>query len=261
MSAEPLGGGGLTPVVRIGDTVRRPTGCWTPAVHALLRHLEATGFPGAPRVLGFDQTGREILTYVEGGDATHSDDELAACARLVHAYHEAAASFAAPARAHWQSMVGAPADGDVICHNDLSPANTVYDEDGPRAFIDWDLAAPAPRLWDIAYAVYRFVPLYDDASCDRLGVPVRPRGPRIRLFCDAYGLVDRAQLFATVVARLTSLVETARAWGAAGVPGWADVWRDTGGRQWLASRAFVEANRDAWARELERPAGSPISAA
>src|SRR5262249_49783642 len=42
------------------DTVRRPAGPWTPAVHALLTHLHAAGFHGAPRPLGIDEHGREI---------------------------------------------------------------------------------------------------------------------------------------------------------------------------------------------------------
>ena len=57
---------GLTEVERVGDTMRRSTGPWTPAVHALLRHLEAVGFEGAPRVLGSDDQGREVLTFIEG---------------------------------------------------------------------------------------------------------------------------------------------------------------------------------------------------
>ena len=32
-----LCGGNMTPVVRVGDTVRRATGPWTPTIHALLR--------------------------------------------------------------------------------------------------------------------------------------------------------------------------------------------------------------------------------
>ena len=36
--------GCVNPVVRIGDTVRRPVHRWTPAVHSLLRYLEAVGF-------------------------------------------------------------------------------------------------------------------------------------------------------------------------------------------------------------------------
>jgi hypothetical protein len=61
-----LGGGTLTPVVRVGDTVRRPTGRWSWAVHALLLHLEAVGFERAPRLLGIDDAGREVLSFLPG---------------------------------------------------------------------------------------------------------------------------------------------------------------------------------------------------
>ena len=41
MDELPLSGGNVTAgVVRVGDTVRRPVGAWTPAVHNLLQHLE-----------------------------------------------------------------------------------------------------------------------------------------------------------------------------------------------------------------------------
>jgi hypothetical protein len=53
-------------VVRVGDTVRRAAGPWTPAVHALLRHLRDAGFSGAPLPLGVDGDGREVLTFVPG---------------------------------------------------------------------------------------------------------------------------------------------------------------------------------------------------
>src|SRR3954452_17075317 len=63
----PLGGGRRSAgVVRIGDAVHRPVRPWTPAVHAVLRHLELVGFPGAPRVVGFDEQGREVLTFLDG---------------------------------------------------------------------------------------------------------------------------------------------------------------------------------------------------
>ena len=82
----------------------------------------------------------------------------------------------------------------MICHNEAGPHNTVYRGGRPVAFIDWDFAAPAPREWDIAYALWRFVPLYGDSQCAGLGWPVRPRGPRIALFLDAYGRQDRGYL-------------------------------------------------------------------
>ena len=62
----PLLGGNTSTVVRVGDTVRRNAGPWTPAVHALLRHLERVGFNGSPRALGMDERGREVISFVEG---------------------------------------------------------------------------------------------------------------------------------------------------------------------------------------------------
>jgi hypothetical protein len=39
MDETPLVGGNLTSVVRVGASVRHAQGPWSPAVHALLRHL------------------------------------------------------------------------------------------------------------------------------------------------------------------------------------------------------------------------------
>jgi len=48
--------------------VIRDAGAWTPAVHALLRHLEDVGFAAAPRPVGsgLDTDGREVLTFIDG---------------------------------------------------------------------------------------------------------------------------------------------------------------------------------------------------
>ena len=64
---EPLGeipllGGRLTPgIVRVGNTVRRLPKSNAPFVHNLLLFLEDQVFPFAPRFLGMDSRGREIL--------------------------------------------------------------------------------------------------------------------------------------------------------------------------------------------------------
>jgi Phosphotransferase enzyme family len=162
---------------------------WTPTVHALLRHLHDVGFDGAPRPLGLEGD-VEILTFVHGGEATHSDEELARVGGLIRAFHDASRSFVAPAGARWQFMVGAPREGDVICHNDLAPDNTIYEQGGlPRAFIDWDLAAPAPPLWDFASAAYRFVPLYDDRPVS--GSAIRPADSRSGCESSATGTASK----------------------------------------------------------------------
>jgi len=52
-------------VIRVGDTVIRPIApCWR-ATHALLDHLAAVGFDGAPRALAAGQV-TETLTYIDG---------------------------------------------------------------------------------------------------------------------------------------------------------------------------------------------------
>ena len=244
--------GGLTQVERVGETIRRSVGSWTPAVHALLAHLDRVGFSGAPRPLGIDSEGREVLSFIPGRNGpTHSDDELVRVARLIRALHLSTESFETPANAEWQFMVGAPREGEVVCHNDLSPDNTIYAPDEtPRAFIDWDLAAPAPRVWDVAWAVYRFVPLYDDLTCERFGYPVRSRSARMRIFCDAYQLDDREALLPAVCQRIRVLYDTARSWGEEGRAGWREVWHHTHGEQWLSGLRYVEAHRGEWEREI-----------
>ncbi|MDP9264519.1 MAG: phosphotransferase [Chloroflexota bacterium] len=201
MSEEILAGGNLSVVVRVGDTVRRRTGPWTPAVHALLRHLERAGFSEAPRVRGIDEQSREVLDYVEGftlgwplADAPfiHTEETLTAAARLLRRYHDAAATFAPPAGAAWRIV--APGRFEVVCHNDMAPYNTVFREERPIAMIDWDLAGPAPRLWDVAWAAVTWVPLYGGDPAYATADLAR----RLRSFCDAYGLEERRDVVATI---------------------------------------------------------------
>ena len=126
---EPLSGGNVSAgVVRAGDTVRRPAGPHTPAVHALLSHLHAVGFAGAPRPLGIDDRGREVLAFVPGTvpwpdrfDLLAPRDRLARVARLIREFHDAVTGFTPPARALWQVLIPAEGDCDIIAHHDLAP--------------------------------------------------------------------------------------------------------------------------------------------
>src|SRR5262249_12799626 len=82
-------------ILHIGQTVHRPTHWWTPAVHELLKYLESVGFPYSPRVLGFDEQGREVLSFIEGESGADgwakitTDEGLTKFAQLLRAYHEA----------------------------------------------------------------------------------------------------------------------------------------------------------------------------
>ena len=60
----------------------------------------------------------------------------------------------------------------------------------PVAFIDWDTAAPGPRVWDLALAAWRWVPFCRDEKCRAIGLPAgsTEKARRFRLLLGAYGL-------------------------------------------------------------------------
>jgi hypothetical protein len=208
----PLLGGNVSVVKRVGQTVRRSAGPWTPAVHSWLRHLENIGFEGAPRALGVDQQGREMLTFLEGDvfpnpppQFVWHDDVLASIARLTRRLHDAASTFRPPRDAAWRRMPGAP-PGSVICHNDIAPYNTVFRDGQPAALIDWDLSAPGPPVWDLAWIAWQYIPLYDGPDVDRPA--------RLRLLADAYGLDSRGSLLPAVRERQRCCLRTYDQWSA-----------------------------------------------
>jgi hypothetical protein len=197
VSEYPLRGGSVSTVVRVGDTVRRPPG--RRFVRELLGFFERSGWGGAPRFLGVDEQGREILTFVDGyvpwqehvvagvpgAPGVTAEASLVRVAELVREFHDLTA--------------GTPLAGDaeVVCHNDLAPNNTVYSFDGPGgdggaalrpvAFIDWDLATPGRRIHDVAHVCWQYLGLGPGAAAGRAA-----RG--IRLICDAYRLDGRDEI-------------------------------------------------------------------
>lgn len=182
--AEPLAGGWVSEVVRVGSTVRRrpphpPDE--VEFVEALLVDLEEDGYP-APRFRGRDDEGRQVLSFVEGyvpwnprrehePPEVFDDPSLVAVVDLLRQLHR---STARP-------------DGRVALHGDPAPRNTVYREAGgglrPVALIDWDQAHLGGPLDDLTYAMWQFL--------DVGGPEVRDDAPRaarrMRMMADAYG--------------------------------------------------------------------------
>ncbi len=209
-------------VVRIGNTVLRRRRPEAETIHALLDHLRMRGFEGAPRALGFDDKDREVLSFIEGTvgvflgtaslpDYVRSDESLASVGRLVRRFHDATVSFVPPHNAVWLRQVGHPVGGEVVCHNDIGPYNTVFRGGAPVALIDFDDAAPGPREWDLAYAAYRFVPFYPDEICL---LPVNgwkdppDRQRRLVILCDSYGWRDEGKLLTVLVRRIDAMIAT-----------------------------------------------------
>jgi len=218
-----LAGGDVTEgVVRVGDTVRRPVGPHSPLVHALLAHLESAGFEGAPRFLGIDSSGREVLSYIDGEVAGRprppwiaEETRLASVGRLVRGYDDAAASFTPPPDALTAATAAEPPGippapaypPELIGHLDFTPDNVVFRHGRAYALIDFDLAKPATRVDEMFNAMLWWAPLSDPRDADP---PLRqvdvPR--RSRILADAYGLsgADRERIMEVAMLR------TRRSW-------------------------------------------------
>jgi hypothetical protein len=236
-----LTGGDVNVVVRVGDTVRRPVGPL--GVQALLRWYDEVGFDGAPRFLGIDDRGREVLSFVEGEPAfapvPQDDAVVAAIGRLLRRAHDAQAGFRHPTNPGWDTHVAGTDRGEVIGHLDLFWTNVVFRDGMPIALIDWELAAPVSRVLEVALAATYWAPLRTDAQLAGWGLPLDRRGERLRILCDAYGLdgSQRERLLGELEAQRRGRLERAD-------------WRVTGRQAVLDNLQWLEERRDELARFL-----------
>ena len=156
-----LPGGNVGGAVRVGGTVRRATGAWTPAVHRLLRHLASRGVPALPEVLGTDERGREVLSFLPGrvvdvDTELMTEPQLVALGGWARGLHEAAADLDDPGP--WRFFgVDRPT---LVAHNDLAPYNVCFAGDRLVGVFDWDLAGPSTPLLELAHLAWNAIPLF-----------------------------------------------------------------------------------------------------
>ena len=182
-------------VVRVGETVRRPqrpTESGDPC---------AAAPPGRRRVLGRPALPRHRRHGPRGPDVRAGHSHHAAVPRMgAHRRGPAPASLrcsapttprsrpSIPARTCGRSPRPPPFSGELISHNDLNLDNVVFRDGRAVALIDFDLASPGSRLWDVAGAVRLWAPLRPDHHIhdERRGRAL----DRLRLFVDRYDLAD-----------------------------------------------------------------------
>jgi Phosphotransferase enzyme family len=241
-----LTGGNIAEVVRVGDTVRKPAGAGTPAVHALLEHLHAVGFRAAPRSRGLDDAGRHVLDYVEG-DVVHPrllpDDELPGIGRLTRELHDAVADFRAPDGTSWDVRLP-HSTVDTVAHHDLAPWNLVRAAEG-FVLIDWDGAGPGSRAEELAYSARAFAPLAPGTDVDRAGA-------RLRLLADGYGLDEagRTGLGSVLGRPVQAMADLLRRGHETGEQPWARLWDEGHGRMWQADAGWIERHGEQLRRAL-----------
>ncbi|MBY3035024.1 aminoglycoside phosphotransferase family protein [Rhizobium laguerreae] len=246
-----LEGGRTGQIWQDGNSVIRPSGAWTPTVHRFLRHLRSRGFPGAPDPI--EITGnQEVVSYITGRVCEDLSDRfvgsermLLSAARLLREFHSASQGFLESDREVQIWMLSPREPCEIICHGDYAPYNVATVDHEAVGIIDFDTAHPAPRLWDLAYSVYRWAPLSDPANPDvAFGLDEQLR--RAEIFCTAYGatMEDRLQLPEMICRRLQALVDFMLAGAAAGDETFMEDVVAGDAPLYLSDMDYVRSNRD-----------------
>ncbi|MED3893699.1 phosphotransferase [Priestia aryabhattai] len=217
---EVLTGGNVSNVYRSGDTVRRELKSDSHKFHKLLKHLENKGFSYAPKFLGIDEKGREVLSFIEGEAGNYplkkymwSDDVLIEIGKMLRLYHDSVSDFLFDDS--WKSIDNTPKPFEILCHNDFAIYNIIFNDERPTGIIDFDVAAPGPRLWDIAYTLYTCVPLsrfYLSETGEKIhynsSQHAQHRKRRVKLFFESYGEELQEGYLEMVLLRLEGLCKT-----------------------------------------------------
>jgi Ser/Thr protein kinase RdoA (MazF antagonist) len=210
MREATLPGGNTVGAVLIGDVVHKRASPWTPTVHALLRHLEDAGVDGVPRALGFDDQGREMLTYLPGetiGDSVawpawaFADSTLTQVGQWLRRIHDATADFTPPADERW--FAGRTMQpGWIVGHQDAAPFNAAMNGDRLVGFFDWDTAGPSTPDYDLAFSALSWVPLCAPSADEQSDFhDLTDRSRRLHLLLDAYGYDSDRHTFRAVIAQ------------------------------------------------------------
>jgi len=179
ISPPPLQGGNTSQPFRQGAKVFKPATQASPTLHHLLEHLRTKGLDWIPRSYGLEE-GFHVLSFLPGIVPQHAGPQLLTlelleeAARKLRAYHDATQDFFF-SQEYWNLPSQSPRE--VICHSDFAPYNCIIEDGQIRGLIDFDQASPGPRIWDLAYAAYRFIPLQPEFD----STEKEPTGPREKL--------------------------------------------------------------------------------
>lgn len=203
MTAQPeelAGGWGQdVPPVRMGDTVHRQIGENGKFVHEVLTFLEDAQFDWAPRYLGVDDEGREIVQYIEGYTPRGQDvpKETWSLETMTEIFEKI--------RELHDLTSGSDLAGEEECvnHGDLSYANTIYRDGRAVTFIDWDWAHGGKRVDDVAAALLQYLSIGEYKS----EAGPSERAELARKLVDAYGFTSEQRKGLTDV-MLDSLMKT-----------------------------------------------------
>lgn len=194
VTEEPLSGGNnALEVVRVGDTVRRTRDVGAAFAAQVLTRLESVGYPHAPRHLGIDEHGRDILGFIPGNTTDHPTQRAhgayAVGGRMLRQLHEATAGHLLAA------------DHECVIHGDPGPFNTIFQQGLPVAFIDWSSCRPGNRIDDLGYMAWTWCIQAQGR------VPITEQAQHLRELRDGYGSIEPEHLLDAMTRRQTCIAD------------------------------------------------------
>lgn len=154
------GGRSTDNVYRIDNIVTRPHKKASDFANGFLKYLQSKNFKYSQRFIETDKENNDIFEYVEG----YVPDEIG------FTTIEQLCKFMAIVRQMHDISEAYLNNGKVVCHNDLSPCNVVFEGNEPICIIDWDSAASGDRWEDITYILWLWINIgsYNRANIDIL---------------------------------------------------------------------------------------------
>lgn len=202
-------GGRIGKISRVGDRVCRPTNSWTPTVHDFLKFLNDHGADFVPIPYGIDGD-KEFVSFIQGDVYNDpypkiftEDVMIISAAKLLSRFHELSKRYIKNIDNKSKWMLSPVHPIEMICHGDFAPYNTVIVDEKATALIDFDTIHPGPKIWDVSYAIYRWISFIDDDE-ENFAENMR----KIKLFLATYEMIDKSKelLINVLIDRLQSLV-------------------------------------------------------
>lgn len=206
--------GGRNGIYRKDKYVFRPAEIWTKDVHNYLKYLHSKGFTKVPYPVDINKDGLEQVSFVEGTvyngllpDWVKSDQALISFCTLIKQFHEIGEKYVRSLSGNERWMLPTRMPIETMCHGDLAPYNIVMEGDKAIGIIDFDTLHPGPRLWDIAYSLYRWIPLMSANNPENFGSE-EDKQRRFDLFIKTYGItgIDNKRIIQVVIKRLEYLI-------------------------------------------------------
>lgn len=215
---EELIGGRIGEIYRVDETVVRPANKWTKDVHCFLQFLHEQGANFVPKVYGINGNNEEIVSFMPGNVFNYplpekllQDSMIVSAAKLLLEFHKYSANYTSNITNNEQWMLPAISPIEVMCHGDFAPYNVTIIENEAVGMIDFDTLHPGSKMWDIVYAVYRWVPLKNPKSPDSYG-DLKDQIRKTKLFLDTYGVDTESKnsFVSILIRRLNSLIDFIR---------------------------------------------------